>query len=212
MQALLVVGTIMQVVGAISEGEAKASALNQQAEMYMKQASLYNSQLQSEQMENDRRVAQENSATAQESLMRTQKLQRMIGATVAAGAKAGISTQYGTITSLNEESQYEASVEEAIARDNSTNRIISMNLNSAVTQQNLANQAGGSVFDANQAYAQAGQAKAQGYMKAASSLMSFGMNTMGRGSAPSVGVYGNSGSQGMDYSIMPQSGQVIRWN
>lgn len=213
MQALMVVGTLMQVVGSISAGEAQASALNQQAEMYMKQASLYNTQIELEQVENDRRVAQEKSATAQESLMRTQKLQRIIGATVAKGAAAGIGTQYGTITRLNEESMYEASVEEAIADDNSQNRIISLNLNSAINQQNLSQQAYGSVFNANQMYASAGQARMQGYMNAASSLMSFGMNTANRGSAPTVGTYNTStGSAGMDFSIMPGSGEVIRWN
>lgn len=201
MEALLVVGTLFQVVGSIQAGNQQAQALNRQAEMYMKQASVYNSQIELEQIENNRAVAIEKAAKANESLERTKRLQRIIGSTIASAASAGISTQYGTTTRLNEESMYESSIEEAIARDNSANRIISLNLNSATQQQNLANSAYGSVFQANEAYKSASQAKTKGFMDAAGSLMSYGMAQYGRGSTPAP--RGNSTTL--------SNGEVINW-
>lgn len=211
MQALLIVGTIMQVAGSISAGNAQAKALTQQADMYVKQAQIYTSQIETDKIENQRQVALEKAATAQESLARTAKLQRIIGSTIAAGAAAGISTQYGTITRLNEENEFQSAAEEAIARSNSDNRIVSLNLNSAIEIQNSANAAGGSIFQANQTYAQAGQAKMQGYMNAASSLMSYGMGQMNRGSVPSGANYSSvTGSNGNAVSTF-SNGNQIRW-
>lgn len=197
MQAVMVIGTLIQVVGAIEAGNAQASALEQQAELYMKQATIYNKQIEVEQIENKRAVAVEKAATAQESLDRTKRLQRIIGSTISKAASAGISTQYGTTTALNEESMYESSIEEAIARDNSNNRIVSLNLNSATQQVNLANQAYGSVFQANQAYSSASQARTQGYMNAVGSLMNYGMSQYSRGPAPDTTTLSN--------------GEVITW-
>lgn len=197
----------MQVVGSISAGNAQADALNQQAEMYMKQATVYNKQIEVDRIENDRRINMEKAATAQESLARTEKLRRIIGSTIAAGAKAGISTQYGTITALNEESQYNFSAEQAIAQGNSNQRITSLNLNAAINEQNLANQAYGSVFNANQAYASAGQAKFQGYVNAAGSLMSYGMNQHNRGSVPT-----QTYQPGVSPTQTLSNGDVITWN
>lgn len=208
METVMIIGTLMSVVGSIQAGNAQASALNQQAKMYEKQATIYNSQIVSNTAENERRIAVEKAATAQESLQRTEKLQRIMASTVAAGAAAGISTQYGTITSLNENSSYQAGNEEGVSRMNSQNRIASLNLNTAVENVNVAQAAEGAVFNANQAISSAKQAKTAGYMKAIGTLTSYGMSQYGMGGA---GGSGGSGLKAGQYTVT-NSGDTIRWN
>lgn len=184
MQALMVIGTIMQVVGSISAGYQQAAALEQQADMYMKQAQIYGAQAKIDEVENDRRIALEKQSAAQESLERTQRLRRIVGETTAAGAAAGIQVNYGTITSLNEYSSSQASIEDAIAEDNLNNRVISLNLNSAINQQNLYSQARGSVFQAGQLKNEASQAISKGWMSGMGSLFNYSMDQYGRGTVP----------------------------
>lgn len=212
MQALMVVSTIMSVVGSVSAGYQQAAALEAQADMYMKQAQIYGAQAEIDQVEHDRRIAIEKEATANESLERTKKLQRIIGSTIAAGAEAGISTQYGTITRLNEYSGYEAAIEEDISRYNSNNRIVSLNLNSAINQMNYANAAQGSVFQAGQNMEAAGDAITAGWMKGVGSLVSYGMDQYNRGSVPTFSVDNGKGSMGADFTYYPKSGTTVKWD
>lgn len=181
MEAVLIIGTLIQVVGAISAGNAEADALERQGEQFVKQAGIYSKQIVLDASENERRIAVEKAATAQEALQRTEKLQRIMGQTVAQGAAAGISTQYGSITNLNEESSYQSGLEEAVARDNSNNRIVSLNLNAAINEQNLAGKAQFSIFEAKQAFKAAPQARFAGYVRAASAVTGYASGQAARG-------------------------------
>lgn len=203
MQAALILSAVMTVVGANQE----AAGMEAQAKQYENQAKIYGSQIKMDQAENERRIAVEKAATAQESLDRTNKLRRMVGATTAKGAATGISTNYGSIVSLNEYSQSQASIEEMISRDNSNNRIVSLNLNSAVNQQNLAQAHSNSTFQASQLKGQAKTTRTMGYFKAGMSLFN-GMNS-GNSAIPTTQATGFNGTF-LPASYGPQE-QII-WN
>ncbi|MCK5610995.1 hypothetical protein KAR91_54485, partial [Candidatus Pacearchaeota archaeon] len=66
MEAVLIIGTLIQVVGAISAGNAEADALERQGEQFVKQAGIYSKQIVLDASENERRIAVEKAATAQE--------------------------------------------------------------------------------------------------------------------------------------------------
>lgn len=151
--------TLFQAAGSVIDGAMTKG-------MYDQQAKILSKQMVAEQTNNSREIAVEKAAAANESLERTKKLQRIIASTTAAGAYAGLSTDMGLIRNVNENSSYEASIEESIARSNSAQRQTSLNLNSATNQLNLSSQI-------SQAKSSGKTAMLKGFMGAASSVGSF---------------------------------------